>query len=170
MVIPSLIYGYGSWTLYRRHIKKLENFHMRALPSILGIRWQDHVTNLEVLDRAESTSIESILIKAQIRWVEHVFLMQEYRMPRRMLYGKLAHGKRHMGRPRKRYKDCIKASLRWCKIMIIIIIIIINLIYIAQFDTNGIITALYIVIRWSKTNSRNMPETDHTGVVCLLVA
>ena len=31
-------------------------------------------------------------------------------------------------------------------IIIIIIIIIINLIYTAQFDTNGILTALYIVI------------------------
>ena len=31
---------------------------------------------------------------------------------------------------------------------IIIIIIIMNLIYIAQFDTNGILTALYIVITY----------------------
>ena len=35
-----------------------------------------------------------------------------------------------------------------CLITIIIIIIIINLIYIAQFDTNGILTALYIVITY----------------------
>ena len=42
---------------------------MSALQSILEICWQDHVTNLEVLDHAESTSIESILIKAQLRWV-----------------------------------------------------------------------------------------------------
>ena len=33
-------------------------------------------------------------------------------------------------------------------ITIIKIIIIINLIYIAQFDTNGILTALYIVITY----------------------
>ena len=32
--------------------------------------------------------------------------------------------------------------------IIIIIIIIINLIYIAQFDTNGILIALYIVITY----------------------
>ena len=32
--------------------------------------------------------------------------------------------------------------------VLIIIIIIINLIYIAQFDTNGILTALYIVITY----------------------
>ena len=33
---------------------------------------------------------------------------------------------------------------------IIIMIIIINLIYIAQFDTSGILTALYIVITYIK--------------------
>ena len=33
-------------------------------------------------------------------------------------------------------------------LVIIIIIIIINLIYIAQFDTKGILTALYIVITY----------------------
>ena len=33
-------------------------------------------------------------------------------------------------------------------IIIIIIIIIINLFYIAQFDTKGILTALYIVITY----------------------
>ena len=33
-------------------------------------------------------------------------------------------------------------------IALLIIIIIINLIYIAQFDTNGILTALYIVITY----------------------
>ena len=36
---------------------------MRALRSILGIRWQDCITNLEVLDRAECIGIEALLIK-----------------------------------------------------------------------------------------------------------
>ena len=34
-----------------------------------------------------------------------------------------------------------------------VIIIIINLIYTVQFDTNGILTALYIVITYMYTNS-----------------
>nr|KAG5705334.1 hypothetical protein BaRGS_011106 [Batillaria attramentaria] len=113
VVLPSLLYGCESWTSYRRHIKQLEKFHMRALRSILGIRWQDRITNLEVLDRAQSCSIESMLLKAQLRWVGHVIRMEEHRMPRRLLYGELAVGRRHQGRPKKRYKDCVKANLHW---------------------------------------------------------
>ena len=66
VVLPSLLYGCETWTLYRRHIKKLELFHMQALHSILGIRGQDPITNLKVLDQAKSTSIEATIIKAQL--------------------------------------------------------------------------------------------------------
>ena len=93
MVLPSLLYACETWTLYRRHIKKLELFHMRALCSILGIRWQDHITNLEVLDQAKSTSIEANIIKAQLRWVGHVIWMEECRLLRRLIYGELQAGK-----------------------------------------------------------------------------
>ena len=116
MVLPSLLCGCETWTLYRRHVKKLESFHMRALRSILGIKWQDRMTNLEVLDRTNSTSIESMLIKAQLRWVGHVIRMEEFRISRRLMYGELQLGKRNQGRPKLRYKDTVKANLQWCHI------------------------------------------------------
>ena len=105
VVLSSLLYGCETWTLHRRHVKKLENFHMRVLRSILGISWQDHITNLEVLERANSTSIETVLIKAQLQWVGYVIRMEEFRMPRRLMYGKLQLGKRNQGRPKLRYKE-----------------------------------------------------------------
>ena len=45
VVLSSLLYGCKTWTVYRRHLKQLERFHQRAFHSILGIRWQDRVTN-----------------------------------------------------------------------------------------------------------------------------
>ena len=62
---------------------------MRALHSIPGIRWQDRVTNLEVVDSAHSTSVESMLLKAQLRWVGHVIRVEEHRMPRHLPCGEL---------------------------------------------------------------------------------
>jgi len=116
VVITSLLYCCETWTLYRRHIKKLEHFHMRALRSILKISWKDHVTNLDVLQRANSTSIESILIKAQLRWVGHVIRMEEHRMPRCLMYGELWQGRRYQGRPKLRYKDTeVQHSVVPCK-------------------------------------------------------
>lgn len=45
--------------LGHRHIQKLERFYMLVLNLL-----QNRITNLEILDRADSTSIESMLIKS----------------------------------------------------------------------------------------------------------
>ena len=52
-----------------------------------------------------------------------------------------------MNRCRQVCFEGIKTRTIDLKIIIIMVIIIISLIYIAQFDTNGILTALYIVIK-----------------------
>ena len=113
VVLPSLLYGCETWTLYRRHIKQLEQFHNRSLRMIMGIRWQDRVTNQEVLDRAGSTSIESMLLKSQMRWKGHVIQMEENRIPRQVMNGELKDGARKQGRPKLRYKDTLKSNLKW---------------------------------------------------------
>ncbi|PFX13771.1 Craniofacial development protein 2 [Stylophora pistillata] len=95
----------------RRHIKLVERFHMRGLRSILGIKWQDMITNLVVLDRAETTSIAAMILKAQLRWTGHIIRMDSDRIPKQLLYGVLSKGKRKQGRSLKRFKDCINANI-----------------------------------------------------------
>ena len=116
VVLTSLLYGCETWTTYRKHIKQLERFHMRSLRSIMHIKWQDRVTNLEVLDRAGLVSIETMIMKAQLRWSGHLIRMDSTRLPRQVFYGVLSKGQRNLGRPKKRYKDCIKDSLKHCGI------------------------------------------------------
>eukprot|EP00745_Piridium_sociabile_P015833 TRINITY_DN23640_c0_g1_i12.p1 TRINITY_DN23640_c0_g1~~TRINITY_DN23640_c0_g1_i12.p1 ORF type:complete len:112 (-),score=21.51 TRINITY_DN23640_c0_g1_i12:2-337(-) len=87
---------------------------MRALRSILGIRWQERVSNVEVPDRAKLIIIQAMLMKAQLLWVGHVIRMDDTRMSRQLLYGELETGKRDQGRPRKRYNDTWKSNLQWC--------------------------------------------------------
>ena len=38
VALSSLLYGCETWTLYRHHIKQLEQFHMRSLRSFMSIR------------------------------------------------------------------------------------------------------------------------------------
>ena len=100
--------------LYRGHIKKFEHFHVRALRCILGIKRQDKVSNLKVLEPIDCTSIGGILIKAQMRWVEHIIRIDEYRMPRRLSCVELVHRVQNQGRPKRQYKHTVKANLQWC--------------------------------------------------------
>ena len=68
VVIPTLLYGSEAWTTYKRHVKTLEKYHLRCLRSILRIKWDDFVSNNEVLDRASTVSIESVIVRNRLRW------------------------------------------------------------------------------------------------------
>ena len=103
----SLMYGAETWTVYRRHVKKLHAFMMRHLRSIMTIRWQDKVTNIKVLKRAGLTSMED-LIRKNLCWTGHLLRMPTNCLPRQILYSQLPDGQR----PRLRYKDTIKRNLK----------------------------------------------------------
>ncbi|XP_056651255.1 uncharacterized protein LOC130453862 [Monodelphis domestica] len=78
VVLSSLLYGCETWTLYRKHMKQLEQFHQRSLWSIMRIQWQDRITTQEVLDRANSTSIEVLVLQTQLRWSGQAWTHSEY--------------------------------------------------------------------------------------------
>ena len=54
VVLPCLLYSAEAYTLYRRHIKRLSSVHLKQLRTLLGIRYTNHITNNEVLSRANS--------------------------------------------------------------------------------------------------------------------
>ena len=62
----------------------VERFHTSSLRSILSILWQEKVANLEALDRARSKSIETMILKTQLRWTSHVIRMEQDSMPRQL--------------------------------------------------------------------------------------
>ena len=51
----SLLYACETWTTYSHHLKKLSNFHLNCLRSLMRIRWQDKVPDTEVLQRSRMT-------------------------------------------------------------------------------------------------------------------
>ena len=115
-MLTSLVYSIETWTLYRRHIKKLDNSHLRCLHRILHTRWQDRISNTAILEQCNITGIKSILLRTQFRWCGHVTRMSAEHMPKRLLYGQLSNAKRHHpGGQQKRYKDQLRVSLRPCE-------------------------------------------------------
>ena len=116
VVLPSLLYGSETWTVYARHERQLQSFHMRCLRQILHVKWQDCIPDTEILQLSNSRSIGSLLMESQLRWSGHVARMPDYRLPKRIFFGELCHGQRSRGRPRKRYKDTLKVALKKCDI------------------------------------------------------
>ena len=111
-----LLYGCEAWTIYRAHIRSLESFHIRSLQKILGLTWADCVPHVTILQTAKSSSIESLIIRRQLRWVGHVIRMPENRLPKQLLFGELSEGHRSVGGQKKRFKDHLNALLKKCNI------------------------------------------------------
>ena len=94
-----------------KQMRLIERFHLRCLRSTLGIKWQGHVSNVEVLKRASLLSIESILLQLQLRWAGHVTRMEDERMPNAVFLSELQEGKRDRGAPREWRKDQVNRQL-----------------------------------------------------------
>ena len=62
--------------------------------SVLGIKWQDHVSNEEILKRASLPNIESILLQVQLRGADHVTRMEDARKPKAVFLSELQEVKR----------------------------------------------------------------------------
>ena len=107
-----LLYGTETITVYSRHIRLLERFHIRCVREMLGLTWRDKVTHIDMLARVGLPSIECLIGKNQLRWVGHVRRMSEERYPRLVLYGQLSEGMRPAHGPKKRYKDHIKKTMK----------------------------------------------------------
>jgi len=77
----------------------------------MGITWKDHITNVEVLRRANISSMEAMIARSQLRWTGHVIRMSEERLPRALLFAELKEGTRPRDRPRLRFEDTVKRRL-----------------------------------------------------------
>jgi len=111
-VLSSLLYGSESWTTYARQENRLESFHIRCLRRILDIKWQDRVTNTAVLEKTNSLSAHLMLCQRRLRWLGHVRRMDDGRIPKDIMYGELASGRRPISRPALRFKDACKRDMK----------------------------------------------------------
>ena len=52
VVLPTVLYACETWTVYQRHAKRLNHFHLSCLRKLLKIKWQDKIPDTEVLTKA----------------------------------------------------------------------------------------------------------------------
>ena len=100
-----------SWVLHRKQIRLLERFYQSGLRSILGMEWEDYLSNEEVFERGSLPSIESFLLQVQLRWAGHVSEMEDVRILKAVFFSELQEGEHDRGAPRKRYNDQLETQL-----------------------------------------------------------
>nr|VZI17400.1 unnamed protein product [Spirometra erinaceieuropaei] len=112
VILPTLLYGAETWTVYTKPARRLNHFHLSCLRRILKLNWQDRIPHTDVLERTGILSIYAILRQMQLRWSGHLVHMDDERLPKRLFYGDVATGSRRQGGRIRRYKDTLKFSLK----------------------------------------------------------
>ena len=74
----------------------------------MRIKWEDRVSNVEVLRRTGLKSVEAILATTQLWWFGHVVGTSNTRIPKQIHYGELGQGTCKVGVQKLRYKDVAK--------------------------------------------------------------
>ena len=99
------LYACETWTLQQNNIKKLEAFEMWLWRKIEGIKWQDHITNEEVLNRVgEKRSLINTITRRQKNWIGHV--LRGNNLLKEFIEGRL-YGKKRKGKPQQQVQDFI---------------------------------------------------------------
>ena len=113
VVLSSLLYGSEAWTLSTKQIKRLEMFHQKCLRKICRIEWYHKIPDYEILERCQIGSLKSFLDRNKLRWTGHVIRMENTRIPKIMLYGRVDKGAAKRGN-NSTYMNSLKALLREC--------------------------------------------------------
>ena len=107
-LMPLLLYGSETWTLYHHQVRQLRTIQQRHLRVIMKIKWDHYVSDEEVLSQADVEDIELKLVRNRLRWLDHASRMDNDRPVKAFLYSELVNGTRPVGRPKLRYKDTCK--------------------------------------------------------------
>uniref|UniRef100_H3ASM9 Reverse transcriptase domain-containing protein n=1 Tax=Latimeria chalumnae TaxID=7897 RepID=H3ASM9_LATCH len=68
-VLSTLLYGCESWVTYSKQERRLNSFHLRCLRKILGVTWDQRITNNEILERTGLQSMQTTLDVRRLRWL-----------------------------------------------------------------------------------------------------
>ena len=72
LVKPVLMYGCETWKMNKSDENKTDVFQSRCLRRIFKIRWQERITNKEVLKMAEMENLSEVVRKRRWKFIGHI--------------------------------------------------------------------------------------------------
>ena len=69
---PVLCYGSETWAMTKTNLAILERADMKMLSWMCRVKWEDRVSNDEILGRVGLEKLEYVLRRNRLRWFGHV--------------------------------------------------------------------------------------------------
>ena len=79
--MATMLYSAELCPLTIKHMKTLEAAHHKFQRRLLGIKWYDRVSDVEVRKRTGTAKLEELIKERRLRWLVHVIRTEDCRIP-----------------------------------------------------------------------------------------
>lgn len=114
IAISTAAYAADTWISTIKSYRQLETFQNRCLRKILGVHWQDRITNKEILRRIKSTGLSTTIMSRRVQIIGHILRMSHDLPATVALDWRPEGGKRPRDIPKKSLRSTIMQDLRDC--------------------------------------------------------
>ena len=111
VVTSTLLYGAGTCMRKESQMKRLESVQYRLARRMLGVKPTDHVRMTKAYESLGMISLWVLLSRSTMAWATTLLAMEDARLPKTVMFSRMAKGRRPRGRPHFRWSDTMKASL-----------------------------------------------------------
>ena len=113
VVRPTMTYGLEAAPLKKTEEKRLDVAEMKMLRWMSGVTLRDKVRNEYIRGSVKVTEVSKKVQEARLRWFGHITRREdEEQHVAREAMSMEVEGTRRRGRPRIRWKDCIRSDMR----------------------------------------------------------
>ena len=117
-ILPAMTYASETWTMSKAIEKRLAAAQRSMERSMIGVTWQDHITNEWLRNKTKVRDIIKFIKSNKWKWAGHVARMHDNRWTYQLTDWRPMDGTRARGRPLKRWRDELDAfwqSVAWKK-------------------------------------------------------
>jgi hypothetical protein len=101
---PALPYGSECWTLRQKDRNRIHRSQVKFIRSLTGVTLRDRIKREDLRNRWCVNEMFQEAQNYQVKWMQHVLRMPANLLPRKLLKYK-PHGRKHLGRPHRRWTD-----------------------------------------------------------------
>ena len=105
-------YGSEAWALQKADENFIDVFQRHCLQIVLGTRLTGHISYSKLYEQYGSNPLSRAIAKERLRWLGHVLLMKDDRLPKILLFDQLSGATRKAGRPCLDWEDIIYEDLK----------------------------------------------------------
>jgi hypothetical protein len=112
-VLSTVLYGAESWT--DKEYSRLNAYNTKLL-RVLTRKKRNEISNDRLYKLTGMEPLKDTIRKYRLRWAGHVRRMDETRLPKKILFGAVAGGKKSAGKSKKNWidfleEDCVRANI-----------------------------------------------------------